>query len=84
VLQLSFSAKTQIMKNSAKYFIAITLGVLSLSACTMGDKGSEKVPDSVSIDTNINATNAQPATQTSDTTLIDSLQTDTTSAVKKP
>jgi hypothetical protein len=72
------------MKNSAKYFIAVTLGVLSLSACSMGDKGSEKVPDSVSIDTNINATNSQPAGQPSDTTLIDSLQTDTTSAVKKP
>jgi len=72
------------MKNSAKYFIAVTLGVLSLSACSMGDKGSEKVPDSVSIDTNINATNSQPAGQPSDTTLIDSLQTDTTSTVKKP
>lgn len=80
---MSFLAKNQLMKNSAKYFIAATLGVLSFSACTMGDKGSEKVPDSVSIDTNISATNAEPTTQISDTTLIDSLQTDTTKPAKK-
>ena len=73
------------MKSSAKYFIVAVLGVVSFSACTMGDKGSEKVPDSVRIDTNINATNAsqQPA-KASDTTLIDSLQTDTTKPAAKP
>lgn len=53
-----------------------------MSSCTMGDKGSEKVPDSVSIDTTI--TPAQPAQAPSDTTLIDSLQTDTTKAGVKP
>ncbi|MDO7743074.1 MAG: hypothetical protein MUP99_04845 [Pedobacter sp.] len=70
------------MMNSAKYFVIVIGAVLSLSACTMGDKGSEKVPDSVSIDTNMKA--EQPASTPSDTTLIDSLQTDTTSAGKKP
>lgn len=49
----------------------------------MGDKGSEKVPDSVKIDTNIKAS-SQPAQQkSSDTTLIDSLQTDHSKPVKK-
>jgi hypothetical protein len=62
------------MKHSAKYLI---IAILFLSACTMGDKGSGKVPDSVKIDTNKNAQTAQPAQKTSDTTLIDSLQTDT-------
>lgn len=60
----------------------VALGLFSLSACTMGDKGSEKVPDSVSIDTNI--TPAQPAAKAPDTTLIDSLQTDTTNMKKMP
>ena len=73
------------MNSSAKYFIVAVLGVISFSACTMGDKGSEKVPDSVSIDTNINATTtAQEPAKASDTTLIDSLQTDTTQSAAKP
>lgn len=72
------------MKSSAKYFIVTIFGIFSLSACTLGDKGSEKVPDSVSIDTNIKAATAQPAAKVSDTTLIDSLQTDTTKPAKKP
>lgn len=63
------------MKAFTNYSLAVTLGVLLLSACTMGDKGSEKVPDSVRIDTGV--TPAQPAGKPSDTTLIDSLQTDT-------
>jgi hypothetical protein len=63
------------MKHSAKYLIIAAIGVLS--SCTMGDKGSGKVPDSVKIDTNQKAQTAQPAQKTSDTTLIDSLQTDT-------
>lgn len=72
------------MKNSAKYFTIAIIGLISLSACTMGDKGSEKVPDSVKIDTNIKSSTAQqPAEKTSDTTLIDSLQTDTTKPAKK-
>jgi len=71
------------MKSSAKYFIVAVLGVVSFSACTMGDKGSEKVPDSVSIDTNINASTTQEPVKASDTTLIDSLQTDTTKPAAK-
>jgi len=72
------------MKSSAKYFTVAVLGILSLSACTMGDKGSEKVPDSVRIDTNINATTTtQEPEKASDTTLIDSLQTDTSKAPAK-
>lgn len=72
------------MKNSAKYFTIAILGLLSFSACTMGDKGSEKVPDSVKIDTNIKSSTAQqPTEKASDTTLIDSLQTDTTKPAKK-
>jgi len=68
------------MKKIATYLFAAIIGLVSFSACTMGDKGSEKVPDSVKIDTNIKA--SQPNTQPSDTTLIDSLQTDT--SAKKP
>lgn len=70
------------MRSSATYFLAAITGVLLMSSCTMGDKGSEKIPDSVSIDTTI--TPAQPAQAPSDTTLIDSLQTDTTKAGVKP
>lgn len=70
------------MKHSAKYILIATIGILSLSSCTMGDKGSSKVPDSVKIDTNIKA--SQPAQKASDTTLIDSLQTDTAKKTKKP
>jgi len=66
------------MKHSIKYIFVAGAGILFLSACTMGDKGSDKVADSVKIDTNIQATNTQPQAQPSDTTLIDSLQTDTT------
>jgi hypothetical protein len=69
------------MRHSAKYLLII--GIASLSACTMGDKGSEKVPDSVKIDTSQKG--KQPAPKNSDTTLIDSLQTDTASKTgKKP
>ncbi|SEB01601.1 hypothetical protein [Pedobacter hartonius] len=65
------------MKDLAKYFSIAVVGILSLSACSMGDKGSEKVPDSVKIDTNIKSQQSSPPAKTSDTTLIDSLQTDT-------
>lgn len=68
------------MKHLAKYIFVAAIGIFSLSACTMGDKGSEKVADSVKIDTNIKA--SQPDAKPSDTTLIDSLQTDT--SAKKP
>ncbi len=68
------------MKDSAKYLIIAGIGLLSLSACTMGDKGGGKVPDSVKIDT---SRKAQPVQKNSDTTLIDSLQTDTAKG-KKP
>jgi hypothetical protein len=65
------------MKHVTKYLFITSIGILFLSACTMGDKGSEKVPDSVSIDTNIASQSTTPAKQ-SDSSLIDSLQTDTT------
>jgi hypothetical protein len=65
------------MKHVTKYLFIASIGILFLSACSMGDKGSEKVPDSVSIDTNIASQNTTPAKQ-SDSSLIDSLQTDTT------
>lgn len=67
------------MKQLSKYLFVAAIGAISLASCTMGDKGSEKKPDSVTIDTNITPT--QPVATPSDTTLIDSLQTDTT---KKP
>lgn len=70
-----------IMKALAIYTLAVTMGALLMSSCTMGDKGSEKVPDSVSIDTNVAP--SQPASKPSDTTLIDSLQTDTSKAAVK-
>lgn len=70
------------MKSSIKYLMIATLGVMSLSACTMGDKGSTKVADSVKIDTNNKSQAASSAPKTSDTTLIDSLQTDTTHKAK--
>lgn len=63
------------MKNSVKSTLMGLFAVAALSSCTMGDKGSSKVPDSVKIDTNQKA--AQPPQKSSDTTLIDSLQTDT-------
>ena len=65
------------MKHVTKYLFIASIGILFLSACSMGDKGSEKVPDSVSIDTNIENQSKTPAKQ-SDSSLIDSLQTDTT------
>jgi hypothetical protein len=72
------------MKHLAKYLFIASIGVFSFSACTMGDKGSEKVPDSSKIDTNIKSQNSSKP-QSSDTTLIDSLQTDTAgTAGKKP
>lgn len=67
------------MKNLTTYALLLVLGTISLSSCTMGDKGSAKVPDSVKIDTVIRP--KAPEEKQSDTTLIDSLQTDT---VKKP
>lgn len=71
------------MKHSASYILIASLGIVSLSACTMGDKGSSKVPDSIKIDTTKKSSTAAPVTKTSDTTLIDSLQTDTAKKAKK-
>lgn len=68
------------MKNLFRYGFAV-IGLGLFSACTMGDKGSEKVPDSVRIDTSHKV--AQPPAEPSDTTLIDSLQTDKGKASKK-
>ena len=63
-------------------FIAIFL-VSSLTACTLGDKGSDKVPDSVRIDTSV--TNQSGTGQDSTKKpVIDSLQTDTSGMVVKP
>jgi predicted small lipoprotein YifL len=39
------------MKNVLRPSFALAIFILSLAACTAGDKGSEKVADSVSIDT---------------------------------
>jgi len=69
------------MKYVTKYLFIAGMGVLFLSACSMGDKGSEKKPDSVTIDTNMANQNVTPPKE-SDTTLIDSLQTDTTGMKK--
>lgn len=69
------------MKHSAKYLLLAFIGSLSLSSCTMGDKGSSKVADSVKIDT---TQQPKQSEQTSDTTLIDKLQTDTGTKAKKP
>ncbi len=63
------------MKTLPKYIFAASFGMGLFSSCTMGDKGSEQTPDSVKIDTNIKA--QQPEPNDNDTTLIDSLQTDT-------
>ena len=70
------------MKNSFKNLLIAGVAAFSFSSCTMGDKGSEKVPDSVKIDTSVKA--SQPVEKkSSDTTLIDSLQTDHSKPVKK-
>ena len=72
------------MKHTARYILIASLGIVSLSACTMGDKGSSKVPDSVKIDTTKKASTSTVApAKPSDTTLIDSLQTDTAKKAKK-
>lgn len=64
------------MKRPVIYIISGLLSCLSISACTMGDKGSEKVPDSVRIDTLQKATTERRQTDTGGY-IIDSLQTDT-------
>lgn len=61
------------MKSLLKYSLIVLVGGISLSSCT-GDKGSEKVADSIKIDTTQKP--KQQETKPSDTTLIDSLQTD--------
>ena len=71
------------MKHSARYIIAASFGLFFLSSCTMGDKGSSKVPDSAKIDTNKKSQSAAPVVKPSDTSLIDSLQTDTAKKTKK-
>lgn len=73
------------MKLSASYILIASLGIVSLSSCTMGDKGSSKVPDSVKIDTTKKATSATaaPVTKGSDKGVIDSIQTDSTKKAKK-
>ncbi|MGY0039133.1 hypothetical protein [Pedobacter sp. NJ-S-72] len=71
------------MKNSLKCLLIAGITAVSFSSCTLGDKGSEKVPDSVKIDTNIKASQPVQQTKSSDTTLIDSLQTDHSKPVKK-
>lgn len=71
------------MKNvTLSAFIAVIL-MSSLAACTFGDKGSDKVPDSVRIDT---AMSSQSGTGQDSTKkpVIDSLQTDTAGKLSKP
>ena len=48
------------MKNSMKYLFIISISVLSFSACTFGDKGKEKTPNTV--DTTVHSSSAEGAT----------------------
>jgi len=48
------------MKKSMKFFSLITISALSLSACTFGDKGKEKTPNTV--DTTVHSSPAEGAT----------------------
>lgn len=66
------------------YSVLAAALLISVSSCTMGDKGSERVPDSVSIDT-VERPKVQENTQdSSGKALIDSLQTDTGQFPNKP
>ncbi len=72
------------MKIPMIYSALATALLFSVSSCTMGDKGSERVPDSISIDT-VERPKVQENTQdSSGKTLIDSLQTDTGQFPNKP
>ncbi|MBB6502305.1 hypothetical protein [Pedobacter cryoconitis] len=52
------------MKSSFKYLL---IAVIFISSCTLGDKGSEKVPDSVKIDTTFRPSPAGSSQKSTDT-----------------
>lgn len=59
------------MKNILKPAFALAFLAFSLSACTAGDKGSEKVPDSVSIDTTKSSMSTGGASESVDSSSMD-------------
>ena len=52
--------KPFIMKNSIKFLTIILIATFSFSACTFGDKGKEKTPNTV--DTSVHSSPAEGAT----------------------
>ena len=74
------------MKHVIKMGCAFSFAALLFSACTMGDKGSERVPDSVSIDTTQQSSMSAGGTSASagmDSTGVDSTTKDSTTTQKK-
>ena len=67
------------MKYLIKTACAFSFAALLFASCTMGDKGSEKVPDSVSIDTTQQSSMSGAATGNSASTGMDSTSADSTS-----
>ncbi|MDB5020216.1 MAG: hypothetical protein JWQ28_1343 [Pedobacter sp.] len=63
------------MKNLLKSHFALATLFLSLSACTMGDKGSEKVTDSSSIDTSQTSGGTGGSSESVDSSSIDTAAT---------
>jgi predicted small lipoprotein YifL len=63
------------MKNLLKPSFAAAILVLSLAACTAGDKGSEKVADSVSIDTTQTSGGTGGSSESVDSSSIDTAAT---------
>ncbi|KEQ29513.1 hypothetical protein N180_03905 [Pedobacter antarcticus 4BY] len=72
------------MKIPMIYSVLVTALLFSVSSCTMGDKGSERVPDSISIDTVERPKVQENSQDSSGKALIDSLQTDTGQFPDKP
>ena len=72
------------MKYAIKMGCAFAFSALLLSACTMGDKGSSKVPDSVSIDTTQQSSMSGNGTSTTgmDSTGADTAGRDSTTMMK--
>ncbi|TDO20104.1 hypothetical protein [Pedobacter duraquae] len=72
------------MKHVIKMGCAFSFAALLFSACTMGDKGSEKVPDSLSIDTTQQSSMSSGTTTTGmDSAGADSTTKDSTTMQKK-
>lgn len=63
------------MKNLLKPTFALAFLVFSLAACTAGDKGSEKVPDSVRIDTTQTSGGTGGSSESVDSSSMDSTAT---------